>query len=92
MPLSPSADLLIKSILIIQLRTSVTLRAMKKILSFIAIFAIIYSTAAVGDEKKPFDPEELEYFKMIGKRIAKYMCRHLNEIFETLNVTQSDLL
>ena len=91
MPLSPSDDLLIKSILIIQLRTSVTLRAMKKVLIFLAIFAIVYSTAAVGDEKQ-FDPEELAYFKMIGKRIAKYMCRHLDEIFETLNVTQSDLL
>lgn len=65
---------------------------MKKVLIFIAIFALIFSSVAVGDEKNQFDPEELEYFKMIGRRIAKYMCHHLPEILETLNVTKSVLL
>lgn len=62
---------------------------MKKVFILIAIFAIIYSSTAIGDG---FDPEELVYFKTIGRQIAKYMCSHLQEILESFNVTQSDFL
>lgn len=65
---------------------------MNKVLIIIVIFAIFYSSTAVDGGKNQFDPEELESFKTIGRQIARYMCRHLHEVLETLNITKSDLL
>lgn len=64
----------------------------KKLLMLLGILLISHAIkASRGEDKNPFDPEDVEYFKEIGQQIAKFMCRHFDEVLTSLNVTKDDL-
>lgn len=43
-------------------------------------------------ERDFINPEDFEYYKAIGVQIAKYMCRHFDQLLTDFNITKSDLL
>jgi hypothetical protein len=45
-----------------------------------------------AEDKNTFDLEDVEYFKEIGMQIAKFMCRHFDEVLVSLNITKDDML
>lgn len=68
--------------------------AIEKILILFGILLIL-SLLTCADEKSlksSFDPEDIEYYLTIGQQIAKFMCRHFNEVMTSLNITKDDML
>jgi cytochrome b subunit of formate dehydrogenase len=65
--------------------------------NLITLFGILIISGLIvnvtsAEDKNTFDPEDVEYFKEIGMQIAKFMCRHLDEVLVSLNITKDDML
>lgn len=67
--------------------------AIDKLLILTGVLIIINAIKSTRAEtfKNSFDPEDVEYFKEIGIQIANFMCRHFDEVMESLNITKKDL-